>query len=132
MVVRSLARPAKRSGMILPLWRSLTRFRRAYEHRPTPLCWNGQWLDLGGTAAGIGWGSLRRVVEQVVDAAPAECRNAEALGPWFIPIPEGDRTVTIVIGSGIWHWADLIASSADCPVAASAACRSGTMIQNAD
>ena len=96
------------------------------------MLWNGQWLDLGVMAAGIGRGSLRRVVEQVVENAPAECRNAEAIGPQFIPVLEGERTVTIVIGSGVWHWADLVASSADCLVADAAACLAETTIQNAD
>ena len=78
------------------------------------MLWNGQWLDLGSMPAGIDTGALRRVVEQVAADAPAECRDAEATGPQFIPIPERDRTVMIVVGSGAWHWADLIAPPADC------------------
>lgn len=78
------------------------------------MLWDGQWLDPGVTPADIKIGVLRQAVEQVVADAPAECRNAEATGPQFIPVPEGDRTLMIVIGSGTWHWADLIASPADC------------------
>lgn len=77
------------------------------------MLWNGSWLDLGAMPAGIERGALRRVVEGVAANAPPECRNAEAIGPQFIPIPERNRTVMIVVGSGTWHWADLIAP-ADC------------------
>ena len=78
------------------------------------MLWDGEWLGSGVAPADIEIGVLRQAVEQVVADAPAECRNAETTGPQFIPVPEGDRTLMIVIGSGTWHWADLIASPADC------------------
>ncbi len=86
------------------------------------MLWNGQWLDLGVMPTGIDTGALRRVVEQVAANAPAECLDAEANGPQFIPIPEGNRTVMIVVGSGAWHWSDLIAPSTDCPSMGSSPC----------
>lgn len=86
------------------------------------MLWNGQWLDSGETAAGTDTGSLRRVVEQVVAGASVECRDATVAGPRFIPVPEGTRTATIVVGSGSWRWGDLLASSADCSPVPSTAC----------
>lgn len=86
------------------------------------MLWNGQWLDPGIMPAGIDTGSLRGVVEQVVAHASPECREAKASGPQFLPVPEGDRTVMIVVGSGTWRWADLIAPPADCPPTATGTC----------
>ena len=76
------------------------------------MLWNGEWLDQGAMPGGRDAGALRRVVEQVVADAPVDCREVEAIGPVFIPIPERDHTVMIVIGSGTWRWAQLLASPA--------------------
>lgn len=78
------------------------------------MLWNGQWPDQGAMPGTVAIGSLRRAVAQVVADAPAECRGATATGPQFIPVPDGNRTLMIVIGSGSWRWADLIASPAEC------------------
>lgn len=75
------------------------------------LLWNGQWLDPGATSADPNKGSLRRVVEGIVAGMPGECRGVPERGPQFIPVPKGDRTVMIVIGSGAWHWDDMIPPS---------------------
>ena len=73
------------------------------------MLWNGQWMLANTVPPGVPAGSLRRAVEQVVMAAPAECRDADAIGPQFIPIPDNGRTTMLVVGSGAWHWADLLA-----------------------
>ncbi len=86
------------------------------------MLWNGEWLDQGAMPKTGHAGSLRRVVEQVVADAPVECRDAEAIGPVFIPIAERDHTVMIVIGSGIWRWANLLAPAAACTPINQATC----------
>ena len=30
------------------------------------------------------------------------------VGPIFVPVPVGDRTTMLAIGSGVWHWGDLL------------------------
>lgn len=86
------------------------------------MLWNGEWLDQGAMPRTGNPGSLRRVVEQVVVDAPVECRDAEAIGPVFIPIPERDHTVMIVIGSGIWRWVQLLAPATACAATDQATC----------
>ena len=86
------------------------------------MLWNGEWLNAGALPAGIDPDSLRRVVEQVVAAAPAECRETVSTGPQFIPVPEKERTTMLVIGSGAWRWSDLTAAPAQCPAQAGAVC----------
>lgn len=86
------------------------------------MLWNGEWLDQGAMPQMGDSGSLRRVVEQVVADAPVECRDAEAIGPVFIPIPERDHTVMIVIGSGTWRWASLLAPATACAATDQATC----------
>lgn len=76
------------------------------------MLWNGRWLgDASSPAPPTNpppAGELRRVVETVVAAAPAECRDAAAIGPVFMPIPETGRTTMLVIGSGKWRWSDVL------------------------
>ena len=81
------------------------------------LLWDGQWMDEGASSRGTAAGPLRRAVEQVVADAPQSCREAAAKGPEFIAVPDGARTVMIVIGSGEWRWADLLARPVPCPSA---------------
>ena len=78
------------------------------------MLWDGVWLASRGSAAPIAGGAVRRIVERIVTEAPTECRNAEARGPEFVPIPDGNRTIMIVIGSGLWHWGDLLVPPISC------------------
>lgn len=82
------------------------------------MLWNGQWLEPGTLPATIDPGALRRVVTGVAAAAPEQCRLTATTGPEFIPVADGDRTVMIVVGSGIWQWADLVTATGDCMRAA--------------
>ena len=86
------------------------------------MLWNGKWFDQqipvpAPTATGAVSinSSLRLAIEKMVIAAPAECRDEAMVGPVFVPIPEGDRTTLLAIGSGAWRWSDLLALSALCP-----------------
>ncbi|MEG3154580.1 hypothetical protein [Sphingomonas sp. RB1R13] len=86
------------------------------------MLWNGKWFDQqipvpAPTATGAVSinSSLRLAIEKMVIAAPTECRDEAMVGPVFVPIPEGDRTTLLAIGSGAWRWSDLLALSALCP-----------------
>lgn len=76
------------------------------------MLWNGDWLQLTApNAANVAVpldSALRRTIEGVVTAAAPECLAADVLGPLFISVPEGPRTTMLVVGSGGWHWADLL------------------------
>lgn len=76
------------------------------------MLWNGDWLQLAPPNAAKPAvpvdGALRRAIEAVVTAAAPECLAADVPGPLFIAVPEGLRTTTLVVGSGGWHWADLL------------------------
>ncbi len=72
------------------------------------MLWDTHWLDLGVAPGRAAYGAIRSVVERTIAAAPQACREAAAAGPRFIPVAEPARTTMVVIGSGVWHWADLI------------------------
>ena len=66
------------------------------------------------TAAVEATGGLHSAIERIVAAAPAQCRDEEIIGPVFVPIPEGERTTMLAIGSGVWRWSDLLPASPTC------------------
>lgn len=83
------------------------------------MLWNGAWFDQappvwGPTAAVEATGGLHSAIERIVAAAPARCRDEEIIGPVFVPIPEGERTTMLAIGSGVWRWSDLLPASPTC------------------
>ena len=86
------------------------------------MLWDGRWTVGQGPPTTMAGAALRRVVERVVAEASVECRDAKANGPEFIPVPDGDRTIMIVIGSGAWRWADLLVSPVSCTPSALTPC----------
>ena len=76
------------------------------------MLWNGEWIDAASetemqmTQTPIP--ALKRVVTDAIIALPAECREVQTAGPQLIPIPEQGRTTMVVIGSGVWRWANLL------------------------
>ena len=93
------------------------------------MLWNGKWYDQDipvpaptGTGAVPTNGSLRLAIETMVAAAPEGCRDEAMVGPVFVPIPEGDRTTLLAIGSGAWRWSDLLPLPATCPAGDPALC----------
>ena len=86
------------------------------------MLWNGSWSAAfapGPPTATASTpsvtGTLRLLIERIVAAAPSQCRDASVTGPIFIPIPEPTRTTMLVIGSGVWRWADLLLPPTICP-----------------
>lgn len=84
------------------------------------MIWNGSWIAQAAAAtanvppANGGMENLRLAIEGVVAAAPDDCRDASMTGPVLVPIPDGQRTTMLVIGSGAWRWADLAAVPVVC------------------
>lgn len=53
---------------------------------------------------------VRTRIGDAIAAARSECRDAPQGGPSLIALPGGERTTMLVLGSGRWRWADLIAA----------------------
>lgn len=100
------------------------------------MLWDGRWEGRGlgsstvqrvappaGTAS---TSAVRSVVEQVVRGALPECTKAPVSGPQFIILPGPLRNTIIVIGSGKWRWADLLAPDEHCLPDHGPACQSTT------
>lgn len=83
------------------------------------MVWNGVWFDQApavavSLGAGAPAGGLHLAIERIVAAAPARCRDEDIVGPVFVPIPEGDRTIMLAIGSGVWRWSALLPQPSVC------------------
>ena len=91
------------------------------------MVWNGAWVELavpaslvsGNTAAPD---ALRMAIVKVIETTPAQCREEPVVGPVFMAIPEAARSTILVIGSGIWHWGDLLGETATCVLSAATNC----------
>lgn len=84
------------------------------------MLWNGDWLGADVPAAPSFFAIfdpkpsgpvevLKAVVVKTVTESSPECQMVTLTGPQLIPIPEQDRTTMLVIGSGVWAWASLLA-----------------------
>jgi hypothetical protein len=50
----------------------------------------------------------RAAVEDSLRGLPAQCLDEPVAGPRLVPIPDQDRTMFLVIGSGNWAWRQLL------------------------
>ncbi len=69
--------------------------------------WNAAWApateDLGSPL-----GPVRANVTATLQSAPDDCLSAIVTGPRLIAVPNGERTLILVFGSGDWSWKTLI------------------------
>lgn len=72
--------------------------------------WNAGWSD-AAISADAPLGPARSVVEQSLETVDGSCLDAPIAGPRLVPIPDGDRTMFLVFGSGAWTWRELTASA---------------------
>ena len=69
--------------------------------------WNGEWTPHARELAGP-LALVRAAVVEVIEDAPARCRNQLVRGPRFVLISDDpSRTTVLALGSGEWRWADL-------------------------
>ena len=68
------------------------------------MVWDGSWVA-GASPAAL---SIRRVVLDQIRSADRSCRDAEMTGPRLFIIPNGTKNVAVAIGSGTWHWEQLL------------------------
>ena len=78
--------------------------------------WNAGWSNTAGSP-GDPLGPARAVIEQSLRAVPDNCLDEPVAGPRLIPIPEGDRTMFLAIGSGNWTWRQLLTETDSAPQA---------------
>ncbi len=83
------------------------------------MLWNGTWLPIDEppvvslTPPEDLLGPLKQVVIEALAATPVECRDADTIGPQFIPIQEPGRTTMLVVGSGVWRWSSVVEPAMD-------------------
>lgn len=71
------------------------------------LLWDGRWVIADADPGSI---VLREIVVREVAAAKPDCLAGLNVGPQFLFVSSGSKTMTIVIGSGQWRWGDLATS----------------------
>lgn len=74
------------------------------------MIWDTGWLRAPSADGSDGLLVVRHVIEKVFAASPPQCVETPVIGPQFIPVTVGDRTVMLVIGSGNWTWKNLVAT----------------------
>ena len=72
--------------------------------------WNAGWSD-AAVSSDAPLGPARLVVERSLEAVEDACLDAPIAGPRLVPIPDGERTMFLVFGSGAWTWRELTASA---------------------
>ncbi len=76
------------------------------------MLWNGTWVDaaaLGGNAAMV---PIRTALVNAVGTAPPACLLETMAGPRLILISDTYGTLVLAVGSGNWHWMDLLYDTA--------------------
>lgn len=69
--------------------------------------WNAGWSNTA-SSPGDPLGPARASIEQSLRSVPEYCLDEPVVGPRLVPIPEGDGTMFLAIGSGIWTWRQLL------------------------
>lgn len=69
--------------------------------------WNAGWSEPTEAVDGP-LEPVRRVVVQNLSGLDEQCLDEPIVGPRFIPVPQGDRTLFLVFGSGAWNWKQLV------------------------
>lgn len=69
--------------------------------------WNAGWSNTAGSPSEP-LGPARAVIEHSLRSVPDNCLDEPVTGPRLVPIPEGERTMFLAIGSGNWTWRQLL------------------------
>lgn len=69
--------------------------------------WNVGW-SADAVEIGAPLETVRTNVVATLKAAPEDCLSLPISGPRLVPVPNGDRTLFLVFGSGDWSWKSLI------------------------
>ncbi|MBA3667810.1 MAG: hypothetical protein H0W65_08820 [Sphingomonas sp.] len=69
--------------------------------------WNAGWSETANTLDAP-LGPARDALEKSLAPLADECLDEPVTGPRLLPIPDGDNTMFLVIGSGNWTWRQLL------------------------
>jgi hypothetical protein len=73
--------------------------------------WDGDWIvprTPDGPAIMV---PIEQTIVQAVAASPPKCAAAQVQGPRFILVQDGPETTIVGLGSGVWLWSSLVATS---------------------
>lgn len=76
--------------------------------------WNAGWAE-AASLPDAPLAPARATVEQSLRTLPDACLDEALAGPRLVPVPNGDRTMFVAIGSGNWSWRQLIDDPAVLP-----------------
>ena len=71
------------------------------------MLWDGAWVAPPATAT-ADIAMIRRAVIVGIGAAPPACRDQPTRGPELFTLADTFGTTVVVVGSGVWRWADLL------------------------
>ena len=69
--------------------------------------WNAGWAAAASTPDAP-LAPARATIESSLRSLPDACLDEPIAGPRLVPVPNGDRTMFIAIGSGNWSWRQLV------------------------
>lgn len=69
--------------------------------------WNADWVEAAATPEAP-LGPVRDLVQNALLASEDRCLDEALAGPRLMAIPNGDRTMFLVFGSGNWTWRQLV------------------------
>ena len=72
------------------------------------MLWDGDWVTPRVVSDSTNLDVVHDVIVAKLSAASAECRNQEQIGPRLIAFGSGPDSITLVVGSGVWKWGDLV------------------------
>ena len=76
------------------------------------MLWDGGWIRTGALADARVTRPIRTAIADAVRAAEPACAAAPVSGPVLLLVPDTDGAMVLVLGSGTWRWADLMADRA--------------------
>jgi hypothetical protein len=79
------------------------------------MLWDGAWVGTEQRETAQALETLQTSITVAIEAASPDCRSLLVLGPRLIAIPDNSGATLLVIGSGAWHWDDLLTSEAPPP-----------------
>lgn len=69
--------------------------------------WNAGWSS-GARGPDEPLQAVRRVIEATLRTIDSACLEEQVAGPRLVAIPIGDRSMYVVLGSGMWTWRQML------------------------
>ena len=72
------------------------------------MLWDGAWVGTDQRETAQALTTLQASIAAAIETASPDCRSLPVLGPRLLSIPDASGATLLVIGSGAWHWDDLL------------------------